>query len=146
MRKVNKILEVGKGWLNRPEKPKSKCAWEHDRELQQEAKNSSPEALELETLVTSGGRDAVGLEILGLVENLYKKHLNVRSRTPKPYTEKKLSLPIQAEDRRFIVWICWHKDPTGRVQVTAGDWVKHNTENWGVSEKSSVLKVRVPPF
>ena len=68
---------------NRPEKPKSKCVGEHDRELQQEVRNSSLEVLELETLVTSGGKDAVGWEITGLVENLYKEHLNVRSPTSK---------------------------------------------------------------
>jgi len=56
---------------------------EHDRELQQKVRNSSLEVLELETLVTSGDKDAVGWEITGLVENLYKEHLNIRSPTPK---------------------------------------------------------------
>jgi len=59
---------------------------EHDRELQQKVRNSSLEGLEvleLETLVTSGDKDAVGWEITGLVENLYKEHLNIRSPTPK---------------------------------------------------------------
>lgn len=79
MRKVNKFWKLERSnWLNRPEKLKPKCSQEHGRELQQEAKNSSPEALKLDMLLTSGwevGRRG-GVQIVGLVESLYKEHLN----------------------------------------------------------------------
>ena len=70
-------------------------------------KNSHKEALELETPVTSGGRGAMQLKMVGLIERLCIDHFNSNAlplppATNKPYPEKKLSLPIQAENRRFI--------------------------------------------